>query len=109
MQFGTSLVVQWLRPCTSTAAGTGVIPDQGTKIPNTMLHRPKKEKKLSVQFSGVLYIQSYVTITTILETFHYLERTPSPINSHRPPTTLAPDNLIYFYLFLILLIYFWLC
>ena len=27
----TSLVVQWLRLCTSTAGGTGLIPGQGTK------------------------------------------------------------------------------
>ena len=31
---GTSLVVQWLRPCASTAGGTGLIPGQGTKIPH---------------------------------------------------------------------------
>ena len=28
----TSLVVQWLRCCTSTAGGKGLIPGQGTKI-----------------------------------------------------------------------------
>ena len=32
---GTSLVVQWLRICASTAEGTGSIPGQGTKIPHT--------------------------------------------------------------------------
>ena len=30
----TSLVVQWLRLCTSTAGGEGLIPGQGTKIPH---------------------------------------------------------------------------
>ena len=30
----TSLVVQWLRLCTSTAGGTGSIPGLGTKIPH---------------------------------------------------------------------------
>ena len=31
---GTSLVVHWLRIRASTGGGTGLIPDQGTKIPN---------------------------------------------------------------------------
>ena len=31
---GTSLAVQWLRPCASTAGYVGSIPDQGTKIPH---------------------------------------------------------------------------
>ena len=31
--FRTSLVVQWLGLCTSTAKGTGLIPGGGTKIP----------------------------------------------------------------------------
>ena len=30
---GTSQVVQWLRFCPSNAGGTGLIPGQGTKIP----------------------------------------------------------------------------
>ena len=38
---GTSLVVQWLRLC---AEGTGLIPDQGTKIPY-VTPPPKKRKK----------------------------------------------------------------
>ena len=47
---GTSLVVQWLRLCTSTARGTGLIPGQETKI----LHagQPKK-KKSEIQLSAV--------------------------------------------------------
>ena len=32
---GTSLVVQWLELCTSTAGGTGLIPGWGTKIPHS--------------------------------------------------------------------------
>ena len=31
---GTSLAVQWLRFCASTAGGTGSIPGQGTEIPH---------------------------------------------------------------------------
>ena len=32
LEMGTSLAVQWLRLCTSTAEGTSSIPGQGTKI-----------------------------------------------------------------------------
>ena len=31
---GTSLVVQWLRLCASTAGGVGSIPGRGTKTPH---------------------------------------------------------------------------
>ena len=31
----TSLVVQWLRLCTSIAGGMGLMPDWGTKIPHS--------------------------------------------------------------------------
>ena len=34
MLIGISLVVQWLRLCTSTAGAVGSIPGQGTKIPH---------------------------------------------------------------------------
>ena len=33
-RLGTSLAVQWLRLCTSSAAGAGSIPGWGTKIPH---------------------------------------------------------------------------
>ena len=46
---GISLMVQWLRLCTSTAGGTGSIPSWETKIPHAV--RPKKEKKrLGISF-----------------------------------------------------------
>ena len=45
---GTSLVVQWLRLCTSTAWGTGSIPGQGTKIPRAMWHGQKKKKRINL-------------------------------------------------------------
>ena len=41
---GTSLVVQWLRICTSTAGGIGSIPGQGTKILHAMQCSEKKKK-----------------------------------------------------------------
>ena len=39
---GTSLVVQWLRPCASTAEDMGLIPGQRTKILHVMWHSHKK-------------------------------------------------------------------
>ena len=35
----TSLVVQWLRLCTSTAGGMGSIPGWGTKIPQAAANK----------------------------------------------------------------------
>ena len=35
---GTSLAVQWLRLCSSTAEDKGLIPGQGTKIPHATWH-----------------------------------------------------------------------
>ena len=43
MFIGISLVVQWLRLCTSTAGDVGLIPGQGTKIP----HAAKKKIRCS--------------------------------------------------------------
>ena len=42
---GTSLVVQWLRLCSSTSGGLGSIPGQGNKIWLATWHGPKKKKK----------------------------------------------------------------
>ena len=47
---GTLLVVQWLRICASIAAGMGLIPGQGPKIPYAI--RPKGEKKKETGNSG---------------------------------------------------------
>ena len=55
---GTSLVVQWLRLCASTAGGTGSIPGQGTKNPEChlaasqkkILFFPKMKKRERTQF-----------------------------------------------------------
>ena len=41
----TSLVVQWLRLCVSTALCAGLIPGLGTKISYAMWGRHKKKKK----------------------------------------------------------------
>ena len=47
---GTSLAVQWLRFCASTAGGVDSIPGQGTKIPHaawphTLLKRKRRLKE----------------------------------------------------------------
>ena len=42
---GTSLPVQWLRLCTSTAVGKGSIPGLGTKITYAAGCGPKKKVK----------------------------------------------------------------
>ena len=42
---GTSLAVQWLRLCTSTAGDAGLIPGQGTKIPQAVRDGTAKKKK----------------------------------------------------------------
>ena len=46
---GTSLVVQWLRLCASTAGGVGLIP--GGEDPTCCAPWPKKEKKTGGCFS----------------------------------------------------------
>ena len=44
---GTSLEVQWLRVCTSTAEGVGSVPGQGIEILHaTRCTKRKKKKKL---------------------------------------------------------------
>ena len=43
---GTSLAVQWLGFCASTAGGTSSIPDQVTKILHAARHGPPPPKKL---------------------------------------------------------------
>ena len=44
---GTSLVVQWLSLCASTAGGVSLIPLWGTKIPHAK-GATKKKKKVKV-------------------------------------------------------------
>ena len=46
---GTSLVVQWLRLCTSSAGGTGLIPGWRTKIPRATRGVAKKKKKIKIK------------------------------------------------------------
>ena len=49
MEFlGLPLVVQWLRLQAPNAGGTGLIPDQGIKIPHTTQCGPKKKNLLFI-------------------------------------------------------------
>ena len=42
---GLNLAAQWLTLCASNAGGVGLIPGQGTKIPQAMQLSKKKKKK----------------------------------------------------------------
>ena len=42
---GISLVIQWLRLCTSNEVSMGLIPAQGTKIPHSTWNAQIKRKK----------------------------------------------------------------
>ena len=42
---GTFLMVQWLELHAFTAVGTGLIPDQGTKIPHAIQQKKKKKER----------------------------------------------------------------
>ena len=45
IKIGTSLAVQWLRLCASSAGGVGSIPGCGTKIPHVTQCGPNKKTK----------------------------------------------------------------
>ena len=47
----TSLVVEWLRLCPSTAGGMGLVPGRGTKILHATWCSQKKKKKKKIIFS----------------------------------------------------------
>ena len=53
MKRGTSLVVQLLRLCASTAGGTGLIPGLGAKIPHALWaeHQNIKQKQYCDKFN----------------------------------------------------------
>ena len=52
-------MVQWLRLCTSTAGGMGLIPDQGTKILHATMSSQTKIKNKQIWFLKLL--QRYYT------------------------------------------------
>lgn len=45
----TSLVIQWLRYCASTAEGMGSVPGLGAKIPQALQHGKKKKDDLEAR------------------------------------------------------------
>ena len=52
---GNSLVVQWLRLCTSTPEGAGSIPGWGMEIPRGVAKKKKKKKKKQFQSFVILF------------------------------------------------------
>ena len=58
---GNSLAVQWLGLHASTAGGTGLIPRQGTKIPQATLCN-QRSKKMSAKFEGITVPPSGILI-----------------------------------------------
>ena len=50
----TSLVVQWLRLCASTAGDVGLIPGWGTKIPHAIGHSQK-----NIPYASILLTYYY--------------------------------------------------
>ena len=64
-EIGTSLAVQWLGLCASTAGGAGSIPGWGTKIPHAVWYgQNKKEKPKCNKNSKRTYIKQRVNINT---------------------------------------------
>ena len=53
---GTSLAVQWLRLCASTAGATGLILGRGTKIPHATRCGQKKKRKRNMNDFCVLIL-----------------------------------------------------
>ena len=56
---GTSLVVQWLRSCSSTAGGMGLISGQGAKIPHAAQKIGKKKVKKNLHGDHLFLICNY--------------------------------------------------
>ena len=48
--FGTSLAVQWLRLCPSSAGGMGSIPSRGTKILHAVRCGQEKKQRLKMRY-----------------------------------------------------------
>ena len=65
---GTSLVVQWLRLCTSRTGGVGSIPGWTAKIPNAKQHSPKKKKWKESNYSSTSkQIRYYKWMASVLK------------------------------------------
>ena len=58
---GISLVIQWLRLCTSIARGTDSITGQGTKILHvSWCNQKKKKKKVTAKKSNYMLAQEFL-------------------------------------------------
>ena len=56
LAFWTSLAVQWLGLCVSTAGGLGSIPGRGTKIPHARATWPKKKRKEKKRIKELVFL-----------------------------------------------------
>ena len=81
---GTSLEIQWLRLCTSTAGGTGSIPDGGTKIPYAAWHGQGEKKK---KISCLRAVTESVSVSALLSPPPPLLLSHLPLYSHPPPAS----------------------
>ena len=68
---GTSLVVQWLRLCTSTIVGKSSIPGWGTNIPHALWPSQnvinfKKEEERKKPYPEIISLGPKPTATTVL-------------------------------------------
>ena len=60
-------MVQWLRPCASTAWGTGLIPGWGTMILHAMRRGQKKKVLEELLKLGHGYMEARYTLLSTLE------------------------------------------
>ena len=58
--------IQWLGLCAFTSEGAGSIPGRGTKIPQAMWCRQKKEKKINRQVLCLVFILYSATLLSAL-------------------------------------------
>ena len=65
MYLEISLVVYWLRLCTFTAKGAGLIPGWGTKIPQVTQDGQKKKKKHAFIFGSSILFHWYMSILVL--------------------------------------------
>ena len=64
----TSLEVQWLGLCASTAGDLGSIPDQGTKIPYAIQKKEEKKKKYTIHLNSFItgiYFSNFMFLRVI--------------------------------------------
>ena len=71
MYLEISLVAYWLRLCTFTAKGAGLIPGWGTKIPQVTQHGQKKKKACLyfwvLNFISLIYVYPCATPKNLMK------------------------------------------